>query len=81
MDDEDLRDMSREDLIEEVKRLRAGIRQHRDAKGHNLCWWVPELWNLLPERVTPEPCPPPKDEFLRCCGTYRDTLDHADVVD
>ena len=81
MIDEDLRDMSREELAEEVMRLRGGIRQHRDAKGHNLCWWVPELWNLLPEHITPEPCAPPKDEFLRHCAIYRDSLDHADVVD
>jgi hypothetical protein len=29
--DEDLNGMSREQLIDEVKRLRAGIRQHRDT--------------------------------------------------
>lgn len=73
--DEDLELMSRDALVEEIKKLRTGIRQHRDAKGHNLCWWVPELWNLLPEQTTPEPCAPPKDEFLRHCAIYRDTID------
>jgi hypothetical protein len=42
--DEDLNDLSREQLIDEVKRLRAGIRQHRDNSGHDLCWHHPELW-------------------------------------
>ena len=33
--DEDLIHMRREELIEEVKRLRAGIRQHRDSTRHD----------------------------------------------
>ena len=52
--DEDLNGMSREQLIDEVKRLRAGIRQHRDSSGQDLCWHHPSLWGLLPERVAPE---------------------------
>ena len=47
--DEDLNGMSRERLIDEVKRLRAGIRQHRDSSGQDLCWHHPNLWGLLPE--------------------------------
>jgi hypothetical protein len=31
--DTDLEQMSHEQLIEEVKKLRQGIRQHRDSKG------------------------------------------------
>lgn len=73
--DVDLDSMSREELLDEIKKLRDGIRQHRDSTGHNLCWYVPELWALLPEKVTPEPHVPPKEEFLRCCATYRDSLD------
>jgi hypothetical protein len=80
MIDEDLHGMSRDDLVAEVTKLRAGIRQHRDAKGHNLCWWVPELWSLLPESADVRPEAPPRDEFLRCCATYRDTID-ATVVE
>jgi hypothetical protein len=34
--DEDLPDMSRERLIEEVRRLRRGIRSHRGSTGHEL---------------------------------------------
>lgn len=47
--DDDLDTTSREDLIAEVKRLRAGIRAHRDSTGHELCWHHPQLWGLLPE--------------------------------
>ena len=69
--DEDLDSMSVEELKAEVLKLRAGIRQHRDASGHNLCWYVPELWNLLPEKVEPQPQVPPYEEFIECCRTYR----------
>ena len=36
-------------LVAEVKKLRAGIREHRDSTGHDLCWHHPDLWALLPE--------------------------------
>jgi len=39
--DEDLNGLTREQLIE-VKRLRAGIRTHRDSSGHDLCWYHPD---------------------------------------
>ena len=47
--DDDLNGLSREQLLAEVKRLRAGIRAHRDSSGHDLCWHHPALWKLLPE--------------------------------
>jgi hypothetical protein len=47
--DDDLHSMSPQQLTEEVKRLRAGIRAHRDSTGHELCWFHPQLWTLLPE--------------------------------
>ena len=53
--DGDLGAMSREQLIGEVKRLRAGIRRHRDASGHDLCWHHPKLWGVLPEKTDPLP--------------------------
>jgi hypothetical protein len=62
-----LNGMSREQLIDEVKRLRAGIRQHRDSSGQDLCWHHPNLWGLLPERVAPEIAIPPWPNFLRGC--------------
>lgn len=72
--DRDLELMDRDQLVQEARRLRAGIRQHRDAKGHNLCWYVPELWDLLPDKARPSPEPPPRDEFLHHCAVYRDSL-------
>jgi hypothetical protein len=46
--DADLDAMAKSALIAEVRRLRAGIREHRDSSGHDLCWHHPELWGLLP---------------------------------
>src|SRR6266511_3669342 len=34
--DRDLQSLSREDLVQEVIRLREGIRRHRDSTGHEL---------------------------------------------
>ena len=73
--DEDLAGMSRDELVEEVRRLRRGIRAHRDASGHELCWHHPKLWGLLPERESPIPTVPAWPEFLRGCIQYRKSLD------
>ena len=73
--DDDLKTMTPDELRAEVLKLRTGIRTHRDASGHDLCWFHPELWSLLPERgeyVKPEV--PPKDEFHRRCVLYRESL-------
>ena len=60
--------MGREQLEEEVRRLRAGIRKE-------LCWHHPELWSLLPERLDPTIAVPPWAKFLRGCIRYRQSLD------
>jgi hypothetical protein len=73
--DDDLPTMSREQLIAEVKRLRAGIREHRDSSGHDLCWHHPQLWGLLPERIDPAIAVPPWPKFLRGCLKYRESLE------
>jgi hypothetical protein len=73
--DHDLQGMDREQLLLEVKRLRAGIRAHRDSTGHDLCWHHPDLWGLLPERLAPEVAVPPWPKFLRGCLRYREALD------
>jgi hypothetical protein len=67
--------MDRQALIAEVKRLRAGIRVHRDSSGHELCWHHPELWSLVPERIAPQIAVPPWPKFLRGCVKYRESLD------
>ena len=73
--DEDLLGLERETLIAEVKRLRAGIRAHRDSSGHELCWHHPKLWSLLPEASDPLPSVPAWPQFMRGCIAYRETLD------
>lgn len=73
--DEDLRNMSREELIDEIKKLRAGIREHRDSSGHNLCWHHPRLWGLLPEPMPEGIAVPPWPKFMAGCVAYRRSLD------
>jgi hypothetical protein len=73
--DEDLESMTHEQLVAEAKRLRDGIRAHRDSSGHALCWHHPRLWGLLPERTDPLPVVPTWPEFLRGCLRYRQSLD------
>jgi hypothetical protein len=73
--DEDLRSMTRQELAEEVIRLRNGIREHRDSTLHELCWHHPQLWGLLPEKTDPLPEVPDWPQFLEGCLHYRRSLD------
>lgn len=73
--DDDLESLTREQLIAEVRRLRAGIREHRDSTEHELCWHHPRLWGLLPETTDPQPKIPEWPQFLRGCIRYRQSLD------
>jgi hypothetical protein len=75
MIDDDLEAMTRDQLATEVRRLRDGIRKHRDSSGQELCWHHPALWGLLPERTDPLPQVPEWPEFLRGCVKYRESLD------
>ncbi|QND60743.1 hypothetical protein [Mesorhizobium huakuii] len=73
--DDDLEALDRESLIAEVRKLRAGIRAHRDTSGHDLCWHHPDLWDLLPEKTEPAIAVPPWPKFMRGCIQYRQSLD------
>ena len=73
--DTDLDQMSRADLTIEVRKLRQGIREHRDSSRHGLCWHHPALWSLLPERTDPVPVVPDWPHFMRGCVKYRQSLD------
>jgi hypothetical protein len=73
--DEDLEAMSRMQLMAEVRKLRRGIRIHRDSTLHELCWHHPELWGLLPEKQDPLPVVPDWPEFMHGCVRYRQSLD------
>lgn len=73
--DDDVEQMSREQLIAEVRLLRSGIRRHRDTSGQELCWHHPQLWGLLPEKADPLPTVPAWPQFLHGCVRYRESLD------
>ncbi|PZS28894.1 MAG: hypothetical protein DLM58_16405 [Pseudonocardiales bacterium] len=73
--DEDVEAFDRDALIAEVRRLRAGIRAHRDSSGHDLCWHHPQLWGLLPEPIEASIAVPPWPQFLRGCLAYRQALE------
>lgn len=73
--DEDLDQLSREQLIAVARRMREGIRKHRDSTGHDLCWHHPALWSLLPEKTDPHPAVPEWPQFLQGCIRYRQSLD------
>ena len=73
--DEELEQMTHEDLVAEVKKLRQGIREHRDSTEHELCWHHPALWSLLPEKTDPLPTVPAWPQFMEGCIQYRRSLD------
>ena len=73
--DTDLQEMSREQLVSEIVKLRNGIRAHRDSTGHELCWHHPHFWSLLPEKSGPRPTVPEWPQFMRGCIKYRQSLD------
>ncbi len=73
--DEDLENLSHEQLTAEVKRLRQGIRIHRDSTGQELCWHHPALWALLLEKTDPLPVVPEWPQFMQGCVRYRQSLD------
>jgi hypothetical protein len=73
--DEDLEGLSREQLLAEIKKLRQGIREHRDSSGQELCWHHPALWALLPEKTDPLPTVPDWPQFMAGCIRYRQSLD------
>jgi hypothetical protein len=73
--DDDLDAMDRVRLIAEVRKLRHGIRTHRDSAGQDLCWHHPDLWALHPEKTDPLPAVPEWPQFMRGCVRYRQSLD------
>jgi len=73
--DEDLEEMTRNELLDEARKLRQGIREHRNSSMHALCWHHPALWALLPDKSDPVPVVPEWPEFLKGCIRYRQSLD------
>jgi len=73
--DDDVDGMTHAQLVAEVRRLRAGIRAHRDSSGQDLCWHHPQLWGLLPEPIPRAIAVPAWPQFVRGCIRYRESLD------
>lgn len=59
-------------LAEEVRRLRAAIKKHQSASGHELCWLNDvELWRSISNDPTyPHESLPVREEFLKQCERY-----------
>lgn len=72
--DEDLKRMGRSELILTLMSLRSELRKIRDAEGHDLCWYQPDLWALLPEKIIPVEPKVPQD-FIQKCKQY-----HAEIT-
>lgn len=73
--DTDLDAMSHAALLAHALEMRAAIRAHRDASGHDLCWHHPDLWGLLPDLPKGGQVVPDWPQFLRGCILYRASLD------
>jgi hypothetical protein len=73
--DADLDALSQAALLAQARRMRAAIRAHRDASGHDLCWHQPDLWTLLPDPPKGGQAVPDWPQFLRGCILYRASLD------
>ena len=73
--DANLDQMSRGQLIDEVRKLRKGIRAHRDSKLHELCWRHSGLGACCRKGTDPLPVVPEWPQFLRGCVKYRESLD------
>lgn len=73
--DSDLKNLTKEQLIDEITELRNAIRKHKTCTGHDLCWFQPELWSLLPELSNEDIEVPDWPQFMRGCIRYRESLD------
>ena len=62
-------------VAREVARLRDGIRAHRSASGHELCWLNDvELWKLIEDDPRyPHDTLPVREEFLTQCRRYHES--------
>jgi hypothetical protein len=76
--DEDLDKMDQATLLSTAKAMRTAIRKHRDSSGHNLCWFHPEMWCLLPDSPSSAPDIPAWPEFICNCAQFRSTLERPE---
>ena len=61
----------RKPLLDELDRLRAAIRKHRDQRGDDRCWLDDrELYAVLGDANDGDQRLPPPEEMLECCKRY-----------
>lgn len=73
--DSDLDCLTKDQLVGVVIELRNAIRAHKSCSEHDLCWFQPDLWSLLPEVKEEEIEVPDWPQFMRGCIKYRESLD------
>lgn len=71
--------MTETQLLAEVIKLRNTLRSLRDRTGHALCWYNPEIWNILPEKIQPHPTLPCQPEFLDNCKQFWQEQNNANI--
>ena len=69
--DQDLEQLTEQELRVEILNLRNGIRLHRNEKGHDRCWVDDlRLYELLPEKLPANTTLPEREEFLANCHRF-----------
>lgn len=72
--DADLGKMKKEELKQEILKLRSAIRKHRNEKGHDRCWLDDnELYMVLPEKESADTKLPTWQEFSAECKKFYET--------
>ncbi len=65
-------------LKQRIKILETAIRKHRKQTGHGLCWENDEeLWTVLQDQVSIDHTPPPWEEFMKRCASYRQSRERS----
>ncbi len=74
--DQDLLQMNIGQLCKEVMKLRNALRDLRDQQNHDMCWFNPEIFEILPEGKEKDKTTmvPPACQFIENCAIYRQTL-------
>lgn len=62
--------------LNKIQQIQAVIQEWDSKKGHNRCWFYPELFQQIAKIVevplTDSPILPPKEEFEACCEKYKE---------
>ena len=72
--DADLDALEHDARLAIARAMRASIRAHRDAAGHDLCWHQPDLWAHLPEAASFPDHVSERSVFMKGCIRYLASL-------